>query len=159
MSSIIRKRKKSKEFDIELTSLIDIVTILLVFLLQSSSVADYEIKLLTGLELPSSETVNLAKRGITVQMNKNYELYIEDKLIGKALNGEWETSLDQNYVKELDILRQTVEDVWKNSNNTERFYVVINLLMDKTLDYKQVKRIMDLSAGIGMEQFKFVTMD
>ncbi len=156
---LFRKRKRSKEFEIELTSLIDIVTILLVFLLQSSSVADYEIKLLTGLELPSSETVNLAKRGITVQMNKDYELYIEDKLVGKAINGQWESSLDLNFVKELDALRQSVEDVWKQKNNTERFHVVINLLMDKTLDYKQVKRIMDLSAGIGMEQFKFVTLD
>ena len=146
---LFRKRKRSKEFEIELTSLIDIVTILLVFLLQSSSVADYEIKLLTGLELPSSETVNLAKRGISVQMNKDYELYIEDKFIGRANNGQWEATLSQNYVKELDVLRQSVEDVWKQKNNTERFYVVINLLMDKSLDYKQVKKIMDLSAGIG----------
>ena len=101
------------------------------------------------MELPSSETVNLAKRGISVQMNKDYELYIEDKFIGRANNGQWEATLSQNYVKELDVLRQSVEDVWKQKNNTERFYVVINLLMDKSLDYKQVKKIMDLSAGIG----------
>lgn len=156
---LFRKRKRNQSFDIELTSLIDIVTILLVFLLQSSSVADYEIKLLTGMDLPSSATVNLAKRGITVQMNKDYELYIEDKMIGKAENGSWNDDLSKNFVTELTIIKSGIEEIWKVKNNTERFYIVINLLMDKSLDYKQVKKLMDLSAGIGMEQFKFVAID
>lgn len=66
--------------DIDITSLLDILTILLVFLIANNSFTGEIITVIDGLQPPQSESRDAIQAAIVVQMNKK-ELWVEGKKI------------------------------------------------------------------------------
>lgn len=73
------ERKKRPKATLELTPLIDVIFILLLFFAVSTTLITNKQGI--KLQLPDAETVNENKKGVIVSIDVNQELYFEDKKI------------------------------------------------------------------------------
>lgn len=156
------RMKKNGAFDIDITSLLDILTILLVFLLQSYNSSGVVINVPKGVDLPRSSSETLNSFGVIVQVSES-QIWVEDKEI---LNTE--AMPDQVYDQggrriiplfdELVRQKEKVQRTAKVVNGANEFSGIINLVMDKSLKYTYLKRIMYTCAEAGFKEFKFVVM-
>lgn len=157
------RRKKKSVFEIDITSLLDILTILLVFLLQSYNSSGVIINVPKGIELPRSASDSINNFGVNVQVSKS-QIWVDDT---EVLNVE---SSDQGQVfdeggrriiplyNELVKVKETIKQSEKLSPQAKKFSGIANLVVDKSLKYSYLKRVMYTCAAAGFKEFKFVVL-
>jgi biopolymer transport protein ExbD len=153
------RRKKDKKVELELTSLIDIVVILLVFLIQTSVISKLDLTVRENIELPDSNSIDGANRGITIQVDRNLQVYVEDQKLELSPGVLWTNSNADIIKSKIQGLKASLEEVIKKSENTERLDLVMNLVMDKELDYLHIQNFMSLAVSVGIQQFKFIVLE
>lgn len=141
-----RKREKSEPLELDITSLLDILVILLVFLLKSYNASDLKLDLVKTLSLPDSKARDLGRHAIILQIDKNSDIWIDRKKIGKAKGVEKVNSL-------YDFLKNKREVA---SHEAEKKAKTINLVLHKTLPYETMQIVMHTSALAGYTDFKFI---
>lgn len=157
------KRKKSSTFEIDITSLLDILVILLVFLLQSYNASGIILNVPTGVELPISESQATNTPGVMVQVSPD-KIWVDDKVIyDKETTGEkWRTDMGNRRIislyNELVKKREDIQRLEKSVSDVSEFSAVVNLIVDKTIRYNDLKSLMFTSAEAGFRQYKFVVL-
>lgn len=155
-----RTRRKNKgDFHLELNSLLDVLVILLVFLIKNYTTSEVELMIPKDMHIPLSISQTIVHKGVTVQMSKEFEVLIDDKLVTSLAEGEWSMEDSLKIKNELMSIKDRIERLNIESDESAPFSGVINLMMDRTLDYLHIKKIMDASAEIGFEQFKFIVIE
>jgi biopolymer transport protein ExbD len=157
-----RGRKKERVFDIDITSLLDILTILLVFLLQSYNSSGVVINVPKGIDLPKSASESLNTFGVNVQVSKT-QIFVDDTEVVNT-----EIPNDQLFdeggrrivplFNELVKIKETIKQSEKLSPQAKKFSGIANLVVDKTLKYEYLKRVMYTCAAAGFKEFKFVVL-
>lgn len=145
-----RKREK-KEVDVDITSLLDILTILLVFLLKSYNASDLKLDLMKKLEMANSNAREITKFAPVLQVNKEAKVFLNNKEIGRLPASGSMTALTDALKAE----KAKVEELNKNRIHPHKAELV-NLVFDKDMDYAVVQRVMNDSAMAGYSQFKFI---
>jgi biopolymer transport protein ExbD len=146
------QRKRIREgVDVDITSLLDILTILLVFLLKSYNASDLKLDLTQGLEMAQSESKNMTRFAPVIQVNKEAMVFLNNKSIGRIPASGSMTMLTQKLKEE----REKLESQGQGKKATHPGELV-NLVFDKEMDYQYVQRIMNDSALAGYSQFKFI---
>lgn len=140
------KRVKAEPMELDITSLLDILVILLVFLLKSYNASNLKLDLVKSLAIPDSKARKLGAHAIVVQVDKNKDIWIDKKNIGKAFGIDKVDSLYDFLQSRRDIAG--VPGVKKAKT--------INLVLDKTLPYATMQKIMHTSALAGYTDFKFI---
>lgn len=164
----IRKRdKKSKKepVDLDITSLLDILVIMLVFLLNSYSTAGFIVDLPRGLTLPYSESTTPSTAGINIHISPT-TIWVEDKEIVMLddLRQQADRTLDHGgrrivpLFNELVAVREQIEVVSKSAPGAQDFSGMANLVVDESIRYNLIKQIMYTTAEAGFRSFKFVVM-
>ncbi len=154
------RRASAEPFELEMSSLLDILVILLVFLLKNYSVDEFALKINKGISIPDSISKTLTRKGITIQMSKDFEVFIEEKLITTLENdGQWSDEQDVLIKNELLALKENTEQIEMQSDKASGFNGIINLIMDRELNYEHIDKLMDISADSGYEQFKFIVIE
>ena len=74
------KRKKMSPVDIDITSLLDILVIMLVFLLKSYNSSGVVLNVPKNLKLPTSESQNINTYGVIVQVSPT-TIWVDNKVI------------------------------------------------------------------------------
>jgi len=72
------KRKKRSVIDLDITSLLDILVIMLVFLLKSYNSSGLVLNVPKGIVLPKSESTQVNTSGVIVQVSRD-TLWVDDK--------------------------------------------------------------------------------
>ncbi len=162
-ASRFTRRKKEAVFDIDITSLLDILTILLVFLLQSYNSSGVVINVPKGIDLPRSASESLNSFGVNVQVSKT-NIWVDDT---EVLNVDT-TANSQIYdeggrrivplYNELVKIKETIKASEKLSPDAKKFSGIANLVVDKTIKYEFLKKVMHTCATAGFKEFKFVVM-
>ena len=137
---ISRKRKKAfglkaVGFTLMLTSMVDMFSMLVVFLLQTFS-SSPEILVTKGLILPNSNTPDLVKEAPTLAISKEGNLYLDQKLVGKV------DSIARNpelLLRRLDRIKRN----WSRSHLTP-FTGEVNFEADKAIKSTTVATIMSI---------------
>ena len=146
------QRKRIREgVDVDITSLLDILTILLVFLLKSYNASDLKLDLTQGLEMAQSESKAMTRFAPVIQVNKETMVFLNNKSIGRIPASGSMTMLTQKLKEEREKL-ETQNQGKKTAHPSE----LVNLVFDKEMDYQYVQRIMNDSALAGYSQFKFI---
>ena len=161
-ASRFRRVKKNKVFDIDITSLLDILTILLVFLLQSYNSSGVIINVPKGIELPRSASDSLNSFGVNVQVSKT-QIWVDD---AEVVNTDIPDAqlFDEGgrrivpLFNELVKIKETIKQSEKLSPQAKKFSGVANLVIDKSLKYNYLKRVMYTCAAAGFKEFKFVVL-
>ena len=76
-----RKRRGKKDlFEIDITSLLDILVILLVFLLKSYNSSGVTLNVPKGIELPKSASVSLNNAGVMIQVSEE-KIWVDSETV------------------------------------------------------------------------------
>jgi biopolymer transport protein ExbD len=151
MKKKFSRRKEKQEVDVDITSLLDILTILLVFLLMSYNASDLQLDLTKNLEMADSNAREMTKFAPVLQVNKHSVVFLNMKEIGRLPASGSFPELTEALKKQ----RAQTEEANKKSLHPHKLELV-NLVFDKDMDYNVVQRVMHDSALAGYSQFKFI---
>lgn len=145
-------RKREREaIDVDITSLLDILTILLVFLLMSYNASDLQLDLTKNLDLADSNAQELTKFAPVLQVNKEAIVFLDNKPIGRLPASGAMPELTAALKAKKAATEQG--NIGKTHPHKPE---LINLIFDKEMDYGIVQRVMNDSALAGYSQFKFI---
>ena len=142
-----KKRAKAELMEIDITSLLDILVILLVFLLKSYNASDLKLDLVKNLSVPDSKARKLGNHAIIVQVDKSENIWIGKDLISKV------PASGSEVPKLLVFLKEKKEADRAPAAKKSK---AINLVFDKDTPYKSLQKIMHTSAIAGFTEFKFI---
>ena len=146
------QRKRDREaVDVDITSLLDILTILLVFLLKSYNASDLKLDLTKGLDMADSESKHMTRFAPVIQVNKEAKVFLNNREIGR-LPASGEMAVLTAKLKEERAKTEHNNKINKQQYNAD----LVNLVFDKEMDYQLVQRVMHDSALAGYSQFKFI---
>ena len=156
-----KKLKREKEpMEVDITSLLDILTILLVFLLQSYNASDLTLDVAEKIELPKSKSEAYGHASVIVQVGKDYDLWINNHKIGKAsASGDKIEILYDELLKEKEKEKKELEQsrtVASANGKAPEEKKTINLVLDQSIPYEVMKKVMHTSALAGYPEFKFI---
>lgn len=151
MKKKFQRKRERQEVDVDITSLLDILTILLVFLLKSYNASDLKLDLTKGLEMADSNSKHMTRFAPVVQVTREAKVFLNNKEIGRLpASGEMGT-----LTAKLKDERAKTEA--SNKKNKQQYNAeLVNLVFDKEMDYQVVQRVMHDSALAGYSQFKFI---
>jgi biopolymer transport protein ExbD len=155
-----RSRKAVPELDI--TSLLDILVIMLVFLLHSYNSSGIILNVPKGIQLPKSASQAPNNAGVIVQVSPQ-KIWVDDQII-LDLNKLPSRTYDHGgrriipLFNELTRKKEMAKRIKKGSDKAKPFSGVINFVIDKTLKYNYLKRLMYTAAEAGYKQYKFVVL-
>lgn len=158
-----RGKKGPSTFDIDITSLLDILTILMVFLLQSYNSSGVIINVPKDIELPKSASESINNFGVNIQVSKS-QIWVDDKEVVNTETADEQRLFDEGgrrivpLFDELVKIKETIKQSEKLSPDAKRFSGIANLVVDKSLKYNYLKRVMYTCAAAGFKEFKFVVL-
>ncbi len=158
-----RKRRVKREmFEVDITSLLDILVILLVFLLKSYNSSGVTLNVPKGITLPNSSSQSINSAGVMIQASKDM-LWVDSKTVLDTNNlpkrvydqgGSRIIPLYNELVKKKD----EIKTLAKQAPQASKFTGVANLIIDKSIKYSYVKKIMYTCAAAGFKTYKFVVI-
>lgn len=163
---LIRKRgakRRIEPFEIDITSLLDILVIILVFLLKSYNSSGIVLNVPEGIELPRSESQKQNSAGVLVQVSPT-KIWVDDKVVYDINTSPRSGSFDYGgrrivaLYNELVAKKKIIKQVEKTAPNAKKFSGVVNLIVDKSVKYKRLKQLLFTCAEAGFMKYKFVVM-
>ncbi|MDC1174947.1 biopolymer transporter ExbD [Bacteriovoracaceae bacterium] len=156
------RRPKKAILDLDITSLLDILVIMLVFLLKSYNSSGIVINVPKGLSLPESVSSSMNTAGVIVQVSPD-TIWVDDKEIINKVKTPLSRITNANrgiypLYNELVKKKQLIKQVEKSSPEAQKFSGVVNLIIDKTLKYSEIKTILHTCAEAGFKTYKFVVL-
>ena len=156
-----RGRKSADELiDIDITSLLDALVIMLVFLLKSYNSSGVVINIPKDISIPRSASTSLNTSGINVQVSKE-SIYVDDKVV----------YTDENAIRKIDRMKtiyplydelvrkkEEIKRLKKQLRVPRSFSGRVNFILDKSIRYKTLQRLMHTSAASGFKTYKFVVL-
>lgn len=157
-----KRRPKKEPIDVDITSLLDILVIMLVFLLKSYNASSLNLDVVRELELSGSKSDILGEEAVIVQLNKEQKLFINNTFLtdlspGKGEIPELLTKLKE--IKDNDLNKKEAQEAVAIQDNTvdpKKKRRPINLVFDKKTPYINIQRIMHTASVAGHDQYKFI---
>ncbi len=154
-------RKKKEVIDLDITSLLDILVILLVFLLRSYDSTGVILNIPKDIIIPTSKSSSLNNNGVVVQVSPK-NIWVDDKEVVNTETTSKIYSSDRRLIlplfNELVSKKNEVQRIAKTTPNADSFSGVVNLVIDKTVKYSYIKKLMHTCAEAGFQKYKFVVM-
>ena len=153
------KRKVKEAVDVDITSLLDVLVILLVFLLKSYNASDLKLDLANNVTMPDSKSRIMGHHALIVQVSKDKNIFINNKKIGLLRYGGKKDAVLLSKLKaiktdQMKELKETPKG--KEHSRMKVRFNNVNLVLDQELTYAEVKKIMHTAAMAGYPQFKFI---
>ncbi len=151
------RKNKNNELEVDITSLLDILVILLVFLLKSYNPTDLKLDVVKNITLPNSESMALGHTATTVQVSSDHFFWIDNKKLGSldlASKGTYANLFaGLNKVKE-DLKKQEKER--SPASKSKSSLNKINLVFEQSLPYSVIQMVLHTSATAGFTEYKFI---
>ncbi len=149
--------KKNQSFTLNITSMTDMFTILLVFLLQTFASADVQIDPIEGLRLPTSNTDKNPVMGVKISVSRD-ALTLDKEVLAKIKNEDIEISAidsnDSNFIKPLFAALQKIN---KEATGKDKPGKVL-FQADQDIPYSTLRKVMYTASMAGFPNLKLVTV-
>ena len=150
--------KRNQTFTLNITSMTDMFTILLVFLLQSFSSSEVQLDLAEGLRLPSSQTDKNPVNGVKVSLSKT-ELKLDQTSLAQVSNNEIEARAidpkDTNFIKPLFDQLQKLNTELEKKKDMKLGKLLFQA--DQDLPYSTLRKVMYTASMAGFPNVKLIT--
>ena len=156
-----KKRSKRKVLDLDITSLLDILVIILVFLLKSYNTSGVIINVPQNVRLPLSQSKKMNTPGVSIQVSEN-KIWVDDELIIQDINSK--NLFDHGGRRIIPLFdkltkkRQTVELVNKKTSYSKKFQGSASLVIDKNVGYHLIRKVLYTAAESKFIKYKFVVL-
>ncbi|MBT4792819.1 MAG: hypothetical protein HON90_14685 [Halobacteriovoraceae bacterium] len=145
-----KKRKQNNDAEeLDITALLDILVILLVFLLKSFNDSDLTVDLVNELSLPYSMSRTAGHHGVILQVNKKGNVFINSDLLGNV-DG------DETFGKMKEVLMSEYRKRSTEKEGEKKKKHLINFVFDRGLKYAVINKVMNVSSEIGFGKYKFI---
>lgn len=153
------KVKKDSTFGLNINSMTDMFTIMLVFLLQTYSTSDVEINPVKDVRLPSSISDSSPTEGVRINLSAN-DLMIGTEKIASLQNKDFQSpSVDSNDPSFIKPLFERLDKLAKDPAAKKHIKDgKILLQADQDLPYSTIRKIMYTASMAGFPQLKLVTV-
>jgi biopolymer transport protein ExbD len=162
------KTKGPATFGLNITSMTDMFTILLVFLLQTYSTAEFQIEPEQGLALPSSENTNYPTQAIELIVT-NTEVKLGKQVLASLTEKKFESkSIDSNDGSFVPAVFAALDELMKAElAKKEKGEVKLNagiidgrliLKADQSLPYETLRKVMYTASMAGFPKLKVATV-
>lgn len=165
-----RKQKKSRieehEYPLNITAMMDMMTIILVYLLKSYSSDPTNITPQSDLSMPFSTTRLKPEAAVPLAVSKN-SILINDKEVCKIINGKVDVNCKEGKSEEqymiqtlfsaLDAERQKQEEI-AAYNPAQQFKGLILIMADKDIPFRVISEILYTAGQAQFGNFKFVVL-
>ncbi|MDJ0764036.1 MAG: biopolymer transporter ExbD [Myxococcota bacterium] len=149
-----RRRVNRRRMVLQLTSLLDMFTIILVFLMVSFQAEDKDFVLHAGVKLPASDAKSPFKTGVNMAITKQAVL-IEGKQIYAFEEGGL-VSDEQYATGRIDSVVAGVNETWKTLKRGRDEENIVVIQADKDLPYRTIHLVMRSAAHAGAFRFRLV---
>lgn len=129
--------------DIDITSLLDILVILLVFLLKSYNASSLKLDLTKKLDIAASDQRKLGQHAMIIQVDKDNGIWVKNKKIASIS--------DMSKLEE--VLKQGRSIATEKEKKEGK---LVNLVFDKDLEYSSIQKVMNLCAENMYTKFKLI---
>ncbi|MCK5072198.1 MAG: biopolymer transporter ExbD, partial [Bacteriovoracaceae bacterium] len=156
------RKSKKRPMEIDITSLLDILVILLVFLIKSYNSTNIVLNVPQGVTLPISKSQNVNSAGVMIQVSPT-TIWVDDEIIIQRerlplsyldMGGRRIIPLYNELRKKIHKIRE----VEKISQGAQKFSGMVNLIIDKSIKYSYIKKLMFTCAEAGFQKYKFVVL-
>lgn len=157
------RRKKIGPLDLDITSLLDILVILLVFLLKSYNSSGIVFNVAKDIKLPNSISSSPSTTGVIVQVSPSM-IWVDDTVVVNSQNMINKATFDDGGKRIIPLYNELIKRkrmskiVEKSSPEAAKFSGIVNLIVDKSVKYSFVKKLLYTSAEAGYQKYKFVVM-
>lgn len=155
-----KKKKESGEMSLQITSMADIFTILLVFLLKGLASDAIQIAPANATTLPAgAHSTTIPETALQVEITKADLLVEKDKIISledmkkEMGNGEMIPSLNQRLIKERERQKLIAQ-----SNDTVKIDNKVIVLADQNVPFVLIKPVLKTLAAQGYSEVKFAAI-
>jgi biopolymer transport protein ExbD len=163
-----RKRQlESKEFALNITSLMDILTIILIFLIISFSTEETEVTPPKDFKLPASASERKVKLAVKVSVGEN-DVRVEDKVVVRLSGGQFrESDLDASkhvvpLLKEMKRQKKRLDTgqlkFGDGAESQEEATQIVYFEAAKGTRSDTVDRVLKTSANAGFVKFRLAVM-
>ena len=157
-----RRFKPAGLFKLQLTSLMDMFTIILVFLLISMSAEDYDFVRDESVHIPQSKAQGRFEPAVNVVVSKNI-VKVEENIVARLVNGEVDDDLVkagriESVVRAARRARELGEQTAHRSSDDEEESEedVVLIQADRDLPYRTVYLIMRSCSIAGYNRYRLV---
>ncbi|MGB9600706.1 MAG: ExbD/TolR family protein [Myxococcota bacterium] len=165
-----RKKKKSRmeehEYPLNITAMMDMMTIILVYLLKSYSSDPANITPQSDLSMPFSTTRLKPEAAVPLAISKN-SILVNDKEVCKIVNNKVDPNckegkseeqyLIQSLYSALDAERQKQEEI-AAYNSAQQFKGLVLIMGDKDIPFSVVSDVLYTAGQAQFGNFKFVVL-
>ncbi len=157
-----KKRRAPSEFALNITSMMDMFTIILVFLLQSFSSEDQDVKLRQDVVLPPSISERAFKKTVQVYLSDS-ALIVEDEVVAKISKNKFKNAkIKGNKIfplfNTLEKKRARIMEETAASGKNADDETVILFMADENTDFDLINKVMKTCGMAGFAKFQFAVM-
>ncbi len=160
-TSKFKLKKPNTSFALNINSMTDMFTIMLVFLLQTYSTNPFEVKPQNNLRLPSSSVDKSPDEAIDISINSSV-LKFKDLSLTTLKDGKFDTSQldpqDQEVIKPLLDKLTAVAKENENSTDPNKKKGELILQADRSLSYGTLKKVMYTASAAGFPKVKLAVV-
>lgn len=150
--------KTEKEFsEMDITSLLDVLVILLFFLILNYNPTDLQIDLADKTLPPPSQLMEYGNQAVMIQINQDKEFFLGKTKIG-SLTSKSDLSKIAKALKESKAMQ---EEQFKKMNRevaSTHDPLNINIIFDGDLEFEVIDQVMKIAAKQGFANFKLIVM-
>ncbi len=165
IDEVIKKSKKNDSFGLQLTAMVDMFTIMIVFLLKSYDSSTLEIKNVDNLKLPASVTASVPEEALLMLISQK-AIFINNKKIAGITNGKIEVEFlsknDEDYIeplfKELNKEAKKIEKIAER-NSTVKFKGKVFMQADKKLHYSVLRKVLYTATMAGYGDLRLAAIN
>lgn len=155
------KTSGNSTFTLNITSMTDMFTLLLVFLLQNYSTSSVEIKPIDGLNLPMSNSQKNPVDIIQISVSTT-EIRVSDKVVAKVSNRQIASAdvdpQDSNFIQPLfkELQERAKDPKAKKDDDQDNGQVLLQA--DQNLPYQTLRKVMYTASMAGFPHVKLITV-
>ena len=151
----LRGRRKKSKPKLMLTSLLDMFTIILIFLIVSFEAEDFEFRLEKDVSLPESQARSIFKPAVNVAISKQAVVVDQRRVLGLK-DGLFEPGslTEDDEIPSLVEALRTVRERTEGENDDR----IIMLQADKDLSYRTLYLVMRAARVAGFEKYRLAVM-
>ena len=151
MGALRKRISDKKKMALQLTSLLDMFTIILVFLMVSFQAEDKDFVLHAGISLPQSTAQNPFKTAVNMAITDK-AVFVEGKEIYPLTAGRVkETDVDEGKIA---VVTQAVKAAWGLHKVSKEDEDIVVIQADKRIPYQTIHLVMRSAAHSGFYRFR-----
>ena len=153
--------KNNSTFSLNITSMTDMFTLLLVFLLQNFSTSSVEIKPIDGLKLPVSNSYKNPVDVLQVSISLD-DIRVSDKIVAKVANRQIASTdvdpQDSNFIQPLfkELQERAKDPKAKKTDDEDNGQILVQA--DQNLPYQTLRKVMYTASMAGFPHVKLITV-